>query len=88
VHGAKGLVIAGLVPEERACMGECFKDALVIEEFVLVGIDRDRRLFPGIIIVDQETIIPVPFPDYMDVPERTAAFPALEALKGQSTLPP
>ena len=87
VYRAVGFFAPGLVPEERTGVREFFKDALVIEEFAFVGIDRDRRRLTGIIVVDQETVIAVLFPYHMDVPELVAAFPALEAFEGQGGSP-
>jgi hypothetical protein len=88
VHGAIGLFMPWLVPEEGAGVRQFFKDTLVIKEFVLVRIDRDRRLLPGIIVINQEAVIPILFLYGMDVPQVAAAFPALEAFEGQSGLPP
>jgi hypothetical protein len=88
VHGAIGLLTPGLVPEERAGVRQFFKDALVIEEFVLVRIDRNRRLLSGIIVIDQEAVISVLFLDCMDIPEVAAAIPALEAFESQCGSPP
>jgi hypothetical protein len=76
------------MPEKGAGVGQFFKDALIVKKFVLVGIYRDRCLFTGIIVVDQEAVIPVLFLYGMDVPQMAAAFPALEAFEGQSRLPP
>jgi len=88
VHGAIGLLTSGLVPEEGTGVRQFFKDALVIEEFVLVGIDGNRRLLSGIIIIDQEPVIAILFLDGMDIAEVAAAFPALEAFKSQRGSPP
>jgi hypothetical protein len=82
VHGAEGLLAPGLVTEKRAGMRKFFKDALVIKELVLVRIDSHRGLFTGIVVIDQEAVIPEFFLDDMNVPEVFAAFPALEAFKG------
>ena len=68
-------------------MGEFFKDALVIEEIVLVGIDVNRHLFAGIIVIDQEEVIPVLFPDRVDISEIPAAFPTLVAFESQGITP-
>jgi hypothetical protein len=87
VHGAISQLAAGLVPEKGAGMGEFFKDALVIKEFMLVGIDRDRCLFTGIIVADQEAVISEIFLDNMDITEMAAAFPALETFESQSGFP-
>jgi|WetSurMetagenome_2_1015567.scaffolds.fasta_scaffold23769_5 hypothetical protein len=88
VHSAAGLFTPGQVPEKGAGMRQFCKDALVIEEGMLVRIDDNRALFPGIIIADQKTVLPVLFPDRMDIPEVAAAFPAPEAFKGQAVSPP
>ena len=87
VHGAIRHLTAGLVPEKGAGMGEFFKDALVIKEFMLVGIDCDRRFFTGIIVADQEAVIPEIFLDNMHITEMAAAFPALETFESQSGFP-
>ena len=88
VHGAIGLLTPGLVPEEGAGVRQFFKDALVIKEFVLVRIDRNPRLLPGIIVINQEAVISIIFLDCMDISEVAAAFPALEAFESQSRSPP
>jgi hypothetical protein len=78
----------GPMPEKRTGVRQFFKDALVIEEFMLVRIYRYGSLLAGIIVVDQEVVLPVLFPDLMDVPELIATFPALEAFESQSSMPP
>jgi len=54
---------------------------------VFVGVYRDRSIFPGIVVVDEELVIPVLLPDGMDIAKITATFPALEALEWQDRSP-
>jgi hypothetical protein len=84
VHRAPGFLCPGLVPEERAGVREYFKDFFVIEQFALIGIDRNRGVFIRVIIVDEEPVIPVFFLYDMDISEITAALPALETFKRQA----
>ena len=81
-------MLPGPVPEERAGVRQFFKDTLVIEEFVFVGIHRYRCLLTGIIIINQKTVIPVGFLYCMNIAQVTAALAALETFKGQKRSSP
>jgi hypothetical protein len=81
VHGTPCLLRSGLVPEERASVRKDGKDALVIEEFVLVRVNRHRGIFISIIVMDEEPVVSVILLDHVNIPEITAALPALEAFE-------
>lgn len=87
MNSAIRLLTSRLVPEKRAGMGQFLKDALVIEEIMLVGIHGHRGFFTGIIVVDKKAVVPVLFLDDVYIAELVAAFPALEAFEGQGVSP-
>lgn len=85
VDRAPGLLRPGLVAEEGAGVGEFFKDAFVIEQFVFVWVNGNLGIFTGIVVMDKKPVIAVIFLNDVDVPEITATLPALEAFKRQDT---
>ena len=78
---AQGYITSGMMAEERACMGDLFKNALVFEQFVLVGINRYRSLFIGVCIVDKKPLVPIFLSDTMYKAEMRTAIPALKAFE-------
>lgn len=81
MDGTVGQFTTGPVPEKRACVRELLEDTLVIEKFLFLRINCDRGIFPGILVVDKETVIAVFLFYAVYETEILAAFPALEAFE-------
>lgn len=83
IYGATGLPTVGLVTKKGADPGEFFKDTHVQKKIPLVGINTDRCLLPGIIIMYQKTEVAIIFFDDVDQPKICTTFPALETFERQ-----
>jgi len=70
-----------IVPEKRASLGPLGKDARVIEQGDLIRIHGYPGPFTGILVAEQEAVIPIVFLDFMDQAQVAAAFTALAAFK-------
>ena len=84
VDGAIRFFAAGHMPEERACFGKFCKDALVQEEFVLIGIYGYFSFIRSILVVHNKAKVPKIFTYAMDQPQMGTTLPALMALKSHA----
>ena len=84
MDGAVALRCPHVIPEERAGFGALGKDAFVTEEFILVRVDSDRGLLTGVLVVDDEPVIPKILVYDMDKPKVAATLPALLTLERHS----
>jgi len=69
--------------EKRACFGKFFKHAAVKKDRHLVGVNRDRGLLTGVLVAQQEPVLPAFFFYCVDQPKVAAALAALLALERQ-----
>ena len=81
VYRAESFSASRFVAKKRAGVGECFKDAFVVEERDLIRIDGDNGFFSGVLIMDYKPVITDFFSYYVNVPQFAAAIPALEAFE-------
>jgi hypothetical protein len=76
-----------IIPEKRAGLRTFPKNALVTKKCNLVRVNGHRCFFARVLVVYEETVIPVVFLYGMDQPEMAAAFTALAAFKRHSCHP-
>ena len=76
-----------VIPEKRAGLGTFPENARVIEEGNLVGVNGNGCFFTRVLVLHEETVIPVVLLYEMDQPEMAAAFTALAAFKWHSCHP-
>jgi len=87
MHSAVRLFAAGHMPEERACLGKFCKDALVQEEFVIIGIDGYFSFLRSILVAHNKVKVTKIFSYTMDKSQVGTALPALKTLKRDCTRP-
>jgi hypothetical protein len=76
-----------VIPEKRAGLGTFPKNALVTKKDYLVRVNGNRCFFTGILVPDEEMVIPVIFLNDMHQAQMAAAFTALGAFKWHSYQP-